>query len=82
MASQGLLLGHLNIFHLFNKLTDVNLLLNGPAPYHVFGLSETRLDDRMTNGALKIPIYTFFRRDAALHQDTGLIVLLCRNNKL
>ena len=60
MVSQGLLLGHLNIFHLFNKLTDVNLLLNGPAPYHVFGLSETRLNDRLTNGALTIPNCTLF----------------------
>lgn len=72
----GTRIGHLNVYHLFNKLPDVCLLLNEPPNIHLLGLSETRLDSRITNEMLSIPNYQIIRRDATHRGETGLALYI------
>ena len=40
----GLRIGHVNVYHLYNKLQDVCMLLTKSPYIHLLGLSETRLN--------------------------------------
>ena len=40
LTKSGVLVGHLNVFHLFNKVLDVCSFLNQPPHIHVLGLSD------------------------------------------
>jgi hypothetical protein len=75
----GTRIGHLNVFHLYNKLPDVCLLLNESPNIHILGLSETRLDSRITNEMLLIPNYQIIRRDASQNGETGLALYVHNN---
>lgn len=37
-------IGHVNIYHLYNKLIDINMLLNEQPFMHLLGISESRLN--------------------------------------
>ena len=72
---KGTRIAHLNVYHLFNKLSDVCLLLNNQQ-IHILGLSETRLESRHTDEMLQIPNYSILRRDATKEGETGLAVYI------
>ena len=40
--------GHLNVYHLINKIPDVCNLLNNNLTTHIFGLCETKIRDPKT----------------------------------
>lgn len=72
-TTDGLRIGHVNIYHLCNKVHDVCVLLNEYPYIHLLGLCETRLKQCcMTDDSLAIPNYIIIRRDAANHGHTGI----------
>ena len=73
---QKLRLGYLNIFHLHSKVPDLSVFLNDPTPYHLFGLSETRLGSHISDSAIAIPGYSVVRRDASAAGHTGMAVFI------
>ena len=68
----GINVGHANVYHLYNKLHDVCMLLNDVQPLHLLGLSETRLNPNHDDNSLNIPNYSLFRKDAKLPGETGM----------
>jgi hypothetical protein len=72
MSTSGLIVGHVNIYHLFNKLHDVSLLLNQSTNFHILGISETRLDHTKSDSSIHISNYTVLRRDAKEQGQTGI----------
>ena len=63
---------HLNVFHLYKKVQDINVMLSSVAnKVHVLGLSETRLDDRIEDYHISINNYTIIRRDKRSDKQTG-----------
>ena len=78
LTSTGLVIGHLNVYHLPNKVSDVSVLINQQSP-HIFGLSETRIAAEKSNDYsiisddfLSIQNYSIFRRDHSQHGHNGL----------
>ena len=66
---------HLNINHVFDKITDVTTIIcNSGKLLHLFGFSESRLTDNMPSSDLLIPDYTIVRRDAKTNCETGLLI--------
>ena len=56
LSESGLRVGHLNVYHLLNKVPDISSFLNIEHPcLHLLGLSETRLDYRMSDESIAIP---------------------------
>ena len=72
----GLRIGHLNVYHLVNKIPDITVMLNNNLNLtHVLGLSETRLREHINDGLVHIPNYGKpFRRDIKQTMHTGLAV--------
>ena len=68
----GLRIGHINVYHLYNKVQDVCMLLTKSPCIHLLEPSETRLNSCVDNESLSIPNYTFFPRDAAHRGQTGI----------
>ena len=68
----GLSIGHLNVYHLFSKRPQVEVLLNNSnETHHIMGISETRLEEKHPNSSLYINNYTLFRKDRSHHDTTG-----------
>ena len=69
--------GHSNVYHLYyNKVPDV---CNFPqsqssSEYLLFGITESRLDFRITDYIISIPNYYIIRRDPQLPGQTGIAV--------
>jgi len=61
---KDLSVGHLNIYHLANKVTDVNVLVHQTDILHIFGVSEFRLTFYVSDEVVSIPNYSILRRDA------------------
>ncbi|WP_419587318.1 endonuclease/exonuclease/phosphatase family protein, partial [Thiolapillus sp.] len=77
LSESGLRVGHLNVYHLLNKVPDISSFLNIEHPcIHLLGLSETRLDYRMSDESIEIPQYFTFRRDAVKQGETGLAIYI------
>ena len=73
ISESGLRVGHLNVYHLFNKVPDVSTFLCNQYPFvHLFGLSETRFNCRVSDESIAIPHYTIYRRDIVKQDETGL----------
>ena len=73
MKNHKINVSHLNIFHLFNKLPDINVLLSKQKnTIQILGLTETRLDDRIDDNNISINNYTLFRRDKNHERHTGV----------
>ena len=62
---------HIHVYHFYNKVQDVCLLLTQSPHIHLLGLSKTRLDSSLGDELLSIPNYTIIRRDAAHRGQTG-----------
>ena len=70
-------IGHLNVYHLANKTHDIaNFLHLQTDVMHIFGLSETRLTDKMDDEILNLPDYVLLRRDPATKGQVGLAVYI------
>lgn len=69
-------IGHLNVYHLPNKIADICSLLNRPPRTHILGLNETWLNSNHTDAMLSIPNYQIIRRDTAKHGHTGIAVYI------
>ena len=67
---KDLLVGHLNIYHLANKVTDVNVF----DILHIFGVSESRLTSYVSDEVVSIPNYSVLRRDADEPGQSGIAV--------
>lgn len=76
VSPSDLTLGHLNIFHLENKVTDVNVFLDQARMHHIFGVTESRLSSNVSDELLEIPNYTIFRRDSTVSGHTGIAVYI------
>ena len=68
----GLRIGHVNVYHLYNKVQDVCMLLTKSPYIHLLGLSETRLNSSVGDESLSVPNYTLLRRDGAHRGQTGM----------
>ena len=68
--------GHLNVYHLYNKVPDVCNFLQSQSSseYHLFGVTESRLDFRITDHSIIIEDYHIIRRDPQLPGQTGMAV--------
>ena len=67
----------LNVYHLLNKVPDISSFLNNEHPcIYLLGLSETRLDYRMSDKSIAIPRYFAFSRDAIEEGETGLAIYI------
>ena len=62
----------LYVYHLFNKYTEVSLMMQKLAPVHLFGTSESRLDGRITDNLISINDFTVLCRDSGYPLHTGL----------
>ena len=71
-SSSRICIGHLNVYHLYNKCTEVSLLTQKLAHVHLFGISESRLDARIIDNLISINDYTVLRRDSGYPLHTGL----------
>ena len=72
-------IGHLNIYHLANKIADVCSLLNRTPKVHLLGLSEAWLNCDHTDEMLSVPHYQIIRRDTAKQGHTGIAVYIHDN---
>ena len=73
----GLRIGHLNINHAHNKISEISSILeNSGKSFHIFGLSESRLKNEISNAELNIPGYSILRRDPIIHKETGLAIYI------
>ena len=59
-------IGHIRVYHFYNKVQDVCLLLTQSPHIHLLGLGKTRLDSSLGDELLSI------RRDAAHRGQTGM----------
>ena len=71
-------LGHINVYHIQQKLHDVSLILDTNA-LDIFGLSETKLTESHPDTTLHIPTYTFFRKNKSVAGEAGIIVYVKDN---
>ena len=67
--------GHQNVYHLHNKVFDLSVFLNQSAPsYSLFGVTESRLDFRISDQDVNIPDYRIQRKDSTAIGQTGIAV--------
>ena len=68
--------GHLNIFHLQNKTHDLSILLKEPSPFHLFGVTESRLNPNIADSVISVDEFSVIRRDAQQPGHTGVAVYI------
>ena len=69
----NLRIGHLNVYHLYNKLLDINAFIRSEH-VDILGISESRLNSNICDNAVGIPGFFVVRRDAVECGETGLAV--------
>ena len=67
-------LGHININHLFNKVQDLNVYNQQTGQFHIFGVSESRLDANVDDHQIELQDYVVYRRDGISPGQTGIAV--------
>jgi endonuclease/exonuclease/phosphatase family metal-dependent hydrolase len=73
----GLRIGHLNIHYAINKLSEISSVLNNfGSPFHVFGLTESRLNSNVDDNEVFISGFNVERRDSERKHETGLLVYI------
>ena len=77
--NQNIRIGHLNTYHLCNKISDICAFIK-KEQIDILGISESRLHDMINDSVVGIPGYDILRRDAAHPGHTGLVVYI--NHKL
>ena len=74
-SKDGLRLGHMNINHAFNKLADIQLILeNSGNFFHVFCFSESHIPEEVLDADIHIPGYKPLRRHPEAILETGLLL--------
>ena len=73
---QDLRVGHVNIYHLQNKVLDLCAFLNKPSYFHLYGITETRLAPHISDEAVAIPNFSIIRRDPTCLGETGIAVYI------
>ena len=84
LLKEGLRMGHLNINHAVNKLADIqSILCNSGKNFHIFGFSESRLTEHISDSDMFVPGYNILRNDPKIQKETGLLVYVnkCVNIK-
>ena len=77
LSESGLRVGHLNVYHLLNKVPEISSFLNNEHPcIYLLGLIETQIDYRMFGESIVISQYSTFRRDAIKQGETGLAIYI------
>ena len=77
MSKNKLTINYLNVYHLFNKVHEINVELTKKSQtIHILGLSETRLDDKIDDSNVEIQNYVLLRRDKQIEGHTGLAVYI------
>ena len=77
MKKSTLNINYLNVYHLFNKVDAIKVVLSkSTKTIHLLGLSETRLDDRIEDANISIPNHILIRRDKQYDKHTGLAVYI------
>ena len=68
--------GHLNVYHLYNKVPNVCKFLHSQSSseYLLLGITGSRLDFRITDRSISIPDYHILRRDPQLPGQTRMAV--------
>ena len=66
---------HQNMYHLFNNVPDLCVFLNQSTPnYYIFGITESRLDSRISDQDISNPNYCISRKDSIAIGQTGIAV--------
>ena len=69
--------GDHNVYHLYNKVPDLSVFLSQSVPsYNLFGITESRLDSRISDQDINIPNYFVTRKDSTVVGQTGLAVYI------
>ncbi len=69
--------GHQNVYHLYNKVPDLCVFLSQSTPnYNIFGITESRLDSRISDQDINIPNYCISRKDSLVIGQTGIAVYI------
>ena len=69
-----LLLGHLNVHFLEKKTSDLSSFLHQNAsPFHLYGVTESHLGQKVADSLITIPDYIPYRRDNKLPGETGIV---------
>ena len=67
--------GHQNVYHLYNKVPDLCVFLSQSTPnYNIFGITESRLNSRISDQDINIPNYCILRKDSLVIGQTGIAV--------
>ena len=74
--SQSFCAGHLNVCSLRNKVADLSVLLSQPSPFHIFGITESRLNDTISDASITVPNFSVLRRDPQYPRQTGIAVYI------
>ena len=65
--------GYQNVYHLYNKVPDLCVFLSQSTPnYNIFGITESRLDSRISDLDINIPNYCISRKDSLVIGQTGI----------
>ena len=75
---KGLRVGNLNIRHLFPKIDQLKLLLEGRQSPDIFGICETFLSESVPNDLLNINGFSFERRDRG-REGGGILVYIANS---
>ena len=69
--------GHQTVYHLYNKVPDLCVFLRHSTPnYNIFGITESRLDSRISDQDINIPNYCISRKDSVAIGQTGIAVYI------
>ena len=79
VMNQNVRIGHLNTYHLCNKLADICALIK-KEQIDILGISESRLNKVIDDSVVGIPGYHILRRDPDHPGHTGLLVYIDDNS--
>ena len=75
MSSDCLRVGHFSVYHIQNKIYDLNVFFKSHQRFYLFGLSEARLKSYIPSEDLSPPHYSLIRKDAARSQHFRSLIL-------
>ena len=72
-----LCVGHQNVYHLYNKVPDLCVFFSQSTPnYNIFGITESRLDSRISDQEINFPNSCISRKDSLVIGQTGIAVII------
>ena len=75
--------GHQNVYHLYKKVPDLCVFLSQSTPnYNIFGITESRLDSRISDQDINIPNYCISRKDSIVIGQTSISLRRCHLSDL